>query len=116
MFGLEFYVGLYCTVDTFAFKRCGFANHLPGNAHHHRIGRDLHALLADGTGGNDRTGPHAHAIQQYCSHSHERIRLDDRTVDDGAVPDADAIADNGRESMVSMDDSAVLDVGVLADL
>src|SRR6185503_13600715 len=100
----------------FAFKRCGFADHLPWNAHHHGVGRDLHSFLADRTGGNDRARPDANAVQQNRAHADQRIRLDDGTMNDRAMTDADAVADDGGEAAVGVDNGSILDVAVLSYL
>jgi hypothetical protein len=49
----------------------------------------LHAFLADGTGGNDRPCPHAHAIEEDGAHTDQRVVLDDGAMNDGAVPNPD---------------------------
>src|SRR6266567_5504685 len=109
-------VCLHRFADAIALLNGGFALHLSRHTENERVGGNEHAFGTHGAGADDGTGADADPVQQDSAHGNEAIVLDDRTVDDGSMSDRDAAANLRRESSIGVDDRAVLDVAVVADL
>lgn len=115
VFGLEPNVRVNGVADPLPLDVSRLAHDSSGNAHYHGVWRDLHAFLADSAGRNDGPGSHTHAVEQDGTHPDQRIRFDYRAVNDGAMADADPVADDRGKTGVGMYDRAVLDIRVLSD-
>src|SRR5690242_2850784 len=70
------------------FVRCASCD-AAGDAKDERVPRALHSLSHDGAGTDSRSGAAVRSVQQHRSHRDQHVVFDGRTVDDGAVPDAD---------------------------
>lgn len=92
-----------------------------GAGHLGRVAEDKGAL-GEGLAGRDQ-GPCCHQavigddspVQDDRPHADEGVVADFAGVEDGPVADRDVIADDGRGVVVHVDDTVILDVGILAD-
>src|SRR5688500_16798762 len=94
--------------DTVALDLGRLPDEARGNAEHERVRRDSHSLRAHRARTHDRAAADLDTVEQYRAHRDEGVVRDRRPMDDRPVPDPDSCPDRRGNTVIHVDDRAVL--------